>query len=155
MKLDEAYKLARKKGLHIQVIDSIYEGIGDPGTIVDQTPPPNFNIKKGRTIFVTIKAFSPKMVTVPNLTEISLTQANFELQRIGLDLGHIIYQPSANFDNLVLAMLYNGDTLRPGTELPAGTKIDLIVAKRMADSLYQAEPQDTTVQNDENMFEEF
>jgi beta-lactam-binding protein with PASTA domain len=138
--LEQAAEIAYQKHINLVIIDSIYEGIGEPGTIVDQTPPANFHIKKGRSVFITIKAFSPKMITVPNLTQISLTQANYDLQRVGLDLGNIIYQPSANFDNLVIAMLYKGDTLRPGTRLPMGTKIDLVVAKRVFDTLSAVAP---------------
>ncbi len=128
--VEQARKIVAQKHLRLKVIDSIYQGVGAPGTIVDQTPPTNFHVKKGRTIFVTIKAVSPRMVTLPDLTEISFVQAQYDLQRLGLKLGHVIYKPTANFDNLVLAMLYNGDTLRPGAKLPQGTAIDLVVAKR-------------------------
>ena len=128
--VEQAQKIVAQKHLRLKVIDSIYQGVGAPGTIVDQTPPTNFHVKKGRTIFVTIKAVSPRMVTLPDLTEISFVQAQYDLQRLGLKLGHVIYKPTANFDNLVLAMLYNGDTLRPGAKLPQGTAIDLVVAKR-------------------------
>ncbi len=152
--LGEAQKIAKQKGLHLVVIDSIYEGVGKPGTIVDQTPPTNFKVKKGRTIFVTIKAYSPKMIAVPDVTQISLTQAEYDLKRLGLDVGKKIIKPSANFDNLVLAMMYNGDTLQPGVKLPQGTKIDLIVAKRYVDTLLQAEPLDSTEQGDDFQYQQ-
>ena len=128
--VEQAQKIVARKHLRLKVIDSIYQGVGAPGTIVDQTPPTNFHVKKGRTIFVTVKAVSPRMVTLPNLTEISFVQAQYDLQRLGLKVGNVIYKPTANFDNLVLAVLYKGDTLRPGDKLPQGTAVDLIVAKR-------------------------
>ncbi len=128
--VEQARQVVARKHLRLKVIDSIYQGVGAPGTIVDQTPPTNFHVKKGRTIFVTVKAVSPRMVTLPNLTEISFIQAQYDLQRLGLKVGNVIYKPTANFDNLVLAVLYKGDTLRPGDKLPQGTAVDLIVAKR-------------------------
>ncbi len=128
--VEQAQKIVANRHLRLKVIDSIYQGIGAPGTIVDQTPPSNFHVKEGRTIFVTIKALSPRMITVPNLTEISFVQAQYDLQRLGLKVGNVIYKPTANFDNLVLAVLYKGDTLRPGDKLPQGSAVDLVVAKR-------------------------
>ncbi len=142
MTLEQAEKIAHQKHLNLVVIDSIYEGVGQPGTIVDQTPPTNFHVKKGRSIFVTIKALTPKLIAVPDVTQNSLIQADYDLRRVGFKLGKIKYETSYNFDNLVLAMLYNGDTLKPGTKLPIGSKIDLIVAKRPSSALAQA---DTTL----------
>ena len=151
MTLEQAQRLAQQKHLNLVVIDSIYQGVGEPGTIVDQTPPTNFHVKKGRSIFVTIKAITPKMITVPDVTQNSLIQANYDLRRVGLEVGKIQYETSYNFDNLVLAMLYNGDTLRPGTKLPIGSKIDLIVAKRPSSAMAQADTvADTTLNNNDD-----
>ncbi len=147
MPLQQAQKLAQQKHLNLVVIDSIYEGVGEPGTIVDQTPPTNFHVKKGRSIFVTIKALTPKMIAVPDVTQNSLIQADYDLRRVGLKVGKIKYEFSYNFDNLVLAMLYNGDTLKPGTKLPIGSKIDLIVAKRPSSALAQADTVPDTLSN--------
>ena len=87
------------------------------------------------------------MIAVPDVTQNSLIQADYDLRRVGLKVGKIKYEFSYNFDNLVLAMLYNGDTLKPGTKLPIGSKIDLIVAKRPSSALAQADTVPDTLSN--------
>jgi beta-lactam-binding protein with PASTA domain len=130
----------KSRGLNVQVIDSIYSNDYPRGVIVDQTPPPNFHIKQGRTIFVTINAYKPKMVELPDLDEVSLLQARYDLENVGLKLGKVYYQPTPNFPNLVLAVLYKGDTIYPGYKLPQGTKIDLVVGKGVSvDSLLRTD----------------
>ncbi len=127
LSLKQAQETAKKYDLKLQIIDSIYSGFAKPGSVVDQTPPPNFKIKKGRRIFITIKAFKPRMVKMPDVKEISLIQAKAVLERQGLTIGKLIY--GNGFKNLVLKPLYNGKEIKPGTEIPAGSKIDLIIGK--------------------------
>lgn len=153
--LPEAYKLAKAKGFRLKVIDSIDNSTDNPlppGTVVDQSPPANFNIKKGRTIFVTIIAYRVKMVPLPELPGyVSITQAENELRPLGLKVGKITYLPSYKDDGLVYAMLYKGDTVQPGYKVPKGSKIDLVVLKvaadstaRMLDTLHNQEQQSTS-----------
>ncbi len=146
--LPQAAKLLKEKGFRIKVIDSIDNSVDNPlppGTIVDQSPPANFHIKKGRTIFVTIIAYRVKMVPLPELPGyVSITQAENELRPLGLRVGKISYLYSPKDDGLVYAMIYKGDTVQPGYEVPKGSKIDLVVLKVAQDSLMQK--QDTLVQ---------
>ncbi|MBN2891668.1 MAG: PASTA domain-containing protein [Bacteroidales bacterium] len=125
----EAQKLAQDKKIKIEVIDSVYEAYGEPGTVIDQTPKSNFMIKEGRNIFLTIKANGQKMVSMPNLRSVSLIQARSEIESNYLKIGKIDYQPS-QFNDLVIEQLLNDEIIAPGTSLPAGTKIDLIVGKK-------------------------
>lgn len=127
--IDEANDLAVDKKLKISVIDSVYDAYGEPGTVIDQTPKSNFMVKKGRTIFITVKAKGQKMVTMPNLHSISLIQARSEIESNSLTIGNIKYQPS-DFNDLVIEQLANGEIIAPGTSLPSGTKISLIVGQK-------------------------
>lgn len=128
LNLQEAQKLADDKNIKISVIDSVYEGYGEPGTVIDQTPKSNFMIKEGRNIFLIIKAKGQKMVTMPNLHSVSLIQARSEIESNSLKIGKIKYQPS-KFNDLVIEQKVNGKIIETGTTLPAGTKIDLIVGE--------------------------
>lgn len=137
--LPQAYDLVKKRGFKLKVIDSIDNSLDNPlppGTIVDQSPPANFNIKKGRTIFVTIIAYRVKMVSLPDLPGyVSITQAENELKPLGLRVGKISYIPSYKDDGLVYAMIYKGDTVQPGFKVPKGSRIDLIVLRVAGDSV--------------------
>ncbi len=152
--LPEAYNIVKNKGFSIKVIDSIDNSTDSPlppGTVVDQSPPANFNIKKGRTIFVTIIAYRIKKVALPELPGyVSITQAENELRPLGLRIGHIYYLPSPKDDGLVYAMIFHGDTVQPGFKVPKGSKIDLVVLKVTADSLLRR--QDTVHSQDDNNF---
>ena len=129
MPIGKAVKLAQEKGVKIKVIDSIYTPYADPGEILDQTPKANFLIKKGRTIFVSIRSFKQKITKVPDLHYKSLIQARGELETAGLRIGEIKYREST-YNNLVLEQISKGKIIKPGTEVPEATKIDLIVGKQ-------------------------
>jgi len=129
LSLDEAYKLAKEKDIKIEIIDSVYNAYGEAGTVIEQTPKANFMIKKGRTIFIVIKAKGEKIVKMPDLGAQSLIQARSLLETAGLLVGEITFQPSPGNPHLVLDQLYNGEHINFGTQLPAGSKIDLVVGE--------------------------
>lgn len=129
LSLAEAQELADEKKIKITIIDSVYEAYGEPGSVIDQTPKANFMIKEGRNIFLTIKASSQKMVTMPELRSESLIQARSLIESNSLNIGNIKYQPS-EFNDLVIEQKVNGEVIKSGTTLPAGTKIDLIVGEK-------------------------
>ncbi len=129
MQLEEAQQLAAEKHVKIVVIDSVFEAYAQPGAVIDQTPKANFQVKEGRTIFVTIKARGQKIVTMPDLRSISLIQARSEIETANLKIGQITYKAS-QYNDLVIEQKLNGEIIAPGTEIPAGTRIDLIVGKK-------------------------
>ncbi|MBN2663692.1 MAG: PASTA domain-containing protein [Bacteroidales bacterium] len=121
---EEASELATEKDIKIEIIDSVYISFAEPGTIVDQTPKANFMIKRGRTIFIVVKAKGQKIVEVPNLSAQSLTQARSVLESAGLMVGIITFKNSPNNHRLILEQ-----SIDPGTEVVAGTKVDLVVGE--------------------------
>ena len=92
--------------------------------MIEQNPKAGTIVKEGREVFLTIHAFSPKMVTLPSLTDISLRQARSILE--GLDIKNIVERrvPS-EFKDLVLAVRYKGARLQAGARVPAGARIEL------------------------------
>ncbi len=127
--VEQAQKLAAQKDVRVNVIDSVYDAFGEPGTVIEQTPKTNFLIKDGRTIFLTIKAKNKKMIVMPNLNSVSLIQARSEIESAGLKIGRIKYTPS-QYNDLVMEQQINGKTIDAGTKVPAGTEIDLVVGQR-------------------------
>ena len=60
-------KLAKKNKIKFQVIDSVYTNLVPSGCVAEQNPKPGFKVKKWRNIVLTINAFNPEMVAMPDL----------------------------------------------------------------------------------------
>lgn len=128
MTIKQSEKIAKDKNLRIEVIDSIYNGIGKRGTIIGQNPPPDIKVKENRRIFVTIKSVLPKIIKMPDFIHSTLIQAKADIETYGLRIGKLSYEPSI-FDNVVLRQKYKNIEIKPGTEIPQGAYIELVLGK--------------------------
>ena len=124
----------KEDGLLAILSDSVYDNRTAPGTVIEQNPKAGTVVKEGREIYLTINAFSPKMVTLPSLTDISVRQAKSILE--GLEIKKVIEKrvPS-DFKDLVLAVRYNGSRLSPGARVPVSATIELEVGEGLPDVL--------------------
>ncbi len=114
------------EGFTVELTDSIYDTSTRPGTVVEQNPKVGTKVKDGRLIYVTINAFSPKSVTIPTLTDISLRQAQSSLQGLGINNITVRMVPS-DFKDLVLKATRNGVPLSAGARIPVDSHIVLEV----------------------------
>ncbi len=130
MPFDKAVGSLSQQGLVGIVSDSVYDNRTAPGTVIEQNPKAGTVVKEGREVFLTINAFSPKMVTLPALTDISLRQARSILE--GLDIVNIVERrvPS-DFKDLVVGVRYKGARLMPGARVPVNASIELEVGEGM------------------------
>jgi len=124
--LAEANITAENSDLVIEVIDSVYNAPGKKGTVIAQTPPPDFKVKKGRTIHVVIKTFNPERIHIPDFTGVSLIQAKADIETYGLKIGKLKYVPDIATNN-VLEQMYGGKPIAPGTLIEKNSRIDLIL----------------------------
>ena len=123
----EAQPILEGQGLTMVVIDSTYSDKVPFGTIVDQDPKPASHAKHGRMVYVTINATTRRQVTMPNLQDMSYRQAETTLRGMGLVVDTVYdYEPSA-YRDLVLDVKTNGVSIAPGTKVPVGTKVRLVV----------------------------
>lgn len=100
------------------------------GMILDQIPAPEKGIRAGRTVKV-ITSSGPPEGSLPDLTGLSLRQAEISLQRENYRLGRVlrvrrpgVTQPVVDFQNP-----------EPGTDLYKGATVDLVVAQPAAAEL--------------------
>lgn len=130
MPYDRAVTDLNDHGLTGIVADSVYDTRTRPGTVIDQNPKAGTTVKEGREVFLTINAFSPKMITLPALTDISVRQARSILE--GLDITDIqeVRVPS-DFKDLVLGVKYRGARLMPGARVPVNARVILEVGEGM------------------------
>ncbi len=114
-------------GLQMTVIDSQYAPDKRPGIVLAQLPYAGEDVKEGRMVYLTINTVNKPTVRMPNLIDQSLTLSAALLKSRGLVLGQVMYQPSTEGNNLVIAQSYKGQPVSEGTSLVIGSKIDLTV----------------------------
>lgn len=123
---EEAEILARKDNLRVLVIDSLYNENAKPGTVLEQYPIAGSPVKDNRMIHLIINAQSPEKIIFPNLQNSAYRQTLQTLETRGFKIGQIEYAPS-EFKNLVLNLTHNNRELTPGTLLPKGASVNIIL----------------------------
>jgi beta-lactam-binding protein with PASTA domain len=129
--MEQTRKLAKKSKVLYQVIDSVYTSDVPRGCIAEQSPKAGFRAKKWRNIMLTINAFNPEMVAMPNLVDLPKRQAIALIESAGLEMGTPRYVPDISID-VVIKQLYNGREIQGGDSLQKGSVIDLILGKGLS-----------------------
>lgn len=134
MSVEEASRVASRNHLRTEVTDSIYVRRMEKGAVYSQNPKAGSLVKKGRRVMLTINATRAKKVTMPNLVGFSMRQAKAELNSRGLALGKLIYVNDIATNN-VLRQIFHNREIRPGTQVDAGSEIDLQVGLNPSDNM--------------------
>jgi len=124
--VEEAQSILANYALYPEVIDSVYVKDKPLGTIVEQVPSANSSVKKNRSIYLILNKRQMNMVPFPDVNDISVRQADALLKSLGLSVSGVIYSPS-EFKDLVIDVSYMGQSIVPGTRLPEGSRVTLIV----------------------------
>ena len=128
--ISDVEQMARREGLRLEVVDSIYAPIYGGGAVIEQLPAGGTEVKKGRRIFVTITSHTQKMVPVPFVTGFSLRQAKNMIEMAGLEISELRYVSNIATGN-VLAQLAGRDTVRreSNLQLEVGSGVTLVVGQ--------------------------
>ncbi|MDE7142526.1 MAG: PASTA domain-containing protein [Muribaculaceae bacterium] len=137
-------------GLKGVVADSIFDSYSRPGTVVEQLPVPGARIKTGGSVYLTIVAYSPKLVTVPDFYNVSVRQARSMFTGIGITQLREVPVLS-EYAGLVLGAKFNGVELQPGARIPVSSVVTLEVGTGMKtieaeDSIYDPEAIDQAIE---------
>ncbi|MCM1094054.1 MAG: PASTA domain-containing protein [Lachnospiraceae bacterium] len=124
----QAQKALLATGLRAELSDSLYDNATAPGTVLEQSPRAKTKVKPNRVVYLTINAFSPKMVSVPTLTDMSLRQAKSVLEGLGIKNVRESYVES-EYKDLVLGAKFNGIQLKPGARIPATATVTIEVGR--------------------------
>jgi beta-lactam-binding protein with PASTA domain len=131
LSIKEAKAVAAKNRMRFQVIDSVYTAYVPRGCVAEQMPLPGHRVKKGRMIKVTINAFNPEMVAVPDLVGLPRRQALSLLETAGLKPGQLNYVPDLTVD-FVLKQTIHGREVSPGDSVQKGVVIDLVLGRGLS-----------------------
>lgn len=125
---EQAEKIIQEKGLRLYIADSLYNPKALKGSVLEQEPKANTQVKHNRTIYVTVNAMRPPLVKMPDLHDLTLRDAKARLETYGLQLGNIRYVPDIAF-NAVVYQEYKGKKIEPGTMIERGSVIDLALGQ--------------------------
>lgn len=126
MTFQEASDLASRNSIAVEIGDSVFVRGVKRGVIYSQSPKAGSMVKKGRRVLVTTNAFNTKKVTLPLVVGCSMRQAKAEILSKGLVLGKLTYVSDMATNN-VLRQFCNNRELEPGSEVDAGSVVDLVL----------------------------
>jgi beta-lactam-binding protein with PASTA domain len=101
MHIDDVKNFAVENNIRIEISDSLFTVASPAGTVLEQNPKANAQIKKNRMVYVTVNCISPKKVEVPNVVGYSLRQAKAVLAGKGIKVGKITYKPDMAMNNVI------------------------------------------------------
>jgi beta-lactam-binding protein with PASTA domain len=112
-----------------EVTDSIYTDEFPRGVVVSQNPRANKQVKRGRTIYLTINSVVPEMVEAPDLIGKSKRIAIPILEISGLQLVSLKYRPDESCTDCVVGLEYKGKKLQAGEKIRKGEGVNLILGQ--------------------------
>lgn len=120
--IDEAKKILEEAGLRDSIIDRRYNAAFPAEYVIDQTPSPSLIVKPNRKIYLTVNTSTTPKVIVPSVRDLSLRNAELQLQNYGLRLGTVSYE-SSPFRNTVIKQ-----SIESGTPVERGTIVSLVIS---------------------------
>lgn len=129
---DEAKKILEAQGFDVQIQDSTYNDTAKALAVLRQFPEGEAIVKVNRTVYLTINRAVPPDIEMPNLESLTFRSAELALKQYGLKLGDTTYERDMA-KNAVLKQVYKGQRIKPGTRLPMGSEISLVLGSGLGD----------------------
>ena len=123
--VEQAVDMLSRLDLKAVVIDSVYVKEKKLGTVIEQNPAEGSVVKPGRPIYLVVNSRSVRLIALPQVTDISIRQAEATLMSIGIKVSSIQYAPS-EFKDLVLEVKYRGQSIIHGAKIPEGSSVVLV-----------------------------
>lgn len=133
MTLEEAKEFIQDKAMELHVMDSIFNPALKPGEIINQTPTAGSKVKEGRTLYLTIRSYTPEKEPLPDVEGISLRNAISKLTNAGFAVGDRIYKPY-KYTNAIIYVSKDGKKVEPGQLFEKGTKFNLVVGNGLGNT---------------------
>lgn len=121
---DEAVRTLQDNGFIPVIQDSIYDNFHDPDVIIQQNPAPYSTVKKGRRVYLVVSS-GEKPLFMPDLVTRTLTDAGFELKRVGLAVRDTVWRFSESiYHNGRNYKTYPGIVIRQSIEAGSNVRPD-------------------------------
>tara|TARA_R100001143_G_scaffold63605_1_gene73824 strand:+ start:51397 stop:52230 length:834 start_codon:yes stop_codon:yes gene_type:complete len=113
--LEEAEEQLERIGLRHEVLDRRANSVYPANYIIDQSPSAKQIVKPNRKIYLTVNTAVTPQTVVPDVVNMSLRNAEIQLENHGLEVGTRSYE-SSRFRNTILRQsVAAGDTVSRGT----------------------------------------
>jgi beta-lactam-binding protein with PASTA domain len=113
--LDEATSILDEYGLRHEVLDRRANSAYPADYIIDQSPSAQQIVKPNRKVYLTVNTATTPQAVVPDVVNMSLRNAEIQLENHGLTVGTKSYE-SSRFRNTILRQsVAAGDTVSRGT----------------------------------------
>jgi beta-lactam-binding protein with PASTA domain len=122
----EASPFFASKSLRFSVVDSVATSSVPPGTIADIVPSVGAKVKEGRIVFLTIHSPGARLRTVPDVSDLSVREAEELLKSMDFYAVQRKYIPG-NYRDLVIGLELGDRILTPGEKALPSAAINLLV----------------------------
>lgn len=137
MTINAAERLARDRGLRLEVMDSIFEIGRAPGMVIEQTPKEGSKVKSNRTIYLVITRLTPTKVMLPDLVgndDYYRYTRKLEQQEVNYKVREKV-QDFRLEENTILYLYYNDQKitaadLNKGVKVPKGSTVEFVITER-------------------------
>jgi len=124
LKFEEAQKVLREAGLAPKEYEHKTDKRYSIGTVTLQSPLAGADVKPNRGVYLTISG-GEQLTTVPNLRGKSVRDATFSIERYGLQIGNVSYEPSDD----IIANTIIRQAIAAGTKVHSGSTIDIVISQ--------------------------
>jgi eukaryotic-like serine/threonine-protein kinase len=124
LSIEKAMALLKDQGFEYKT-DSVYVLDEPPGAVIEQDPDAGIDVKENRTIYLTVVTRQAPPVELPDLESFTYREAVATIANYGLKVGDTTFR--ADIANHVLEVRFAGQPIKPGTRIPKGSKIDLVL----------------------------
>lgn len=129
LSISNAIQILDAEGFSYQ-LDSVFILDKQSGTVVEQDPDSNTQVKINRIIYLTIVSSLTPDVSFPDIDDKTFREASAILENYGLKLGDTIYKNDIARD-AVLAYNFGGKAVNIGQKIPKGSIINLVLGDGM------------------------
>ena len=133
--LAEAEQILKSVGLEYEINDSTFSRTAIPGTVREVIPAPGSEVKLGRILFIAINGFHQRRQTIPTYKDQSARQILALLKGLGFESVDQRVVPGGYVGSVVGLQTADGKVVEAGTQLPIDTKLVLLVAGQVIDTL--------------------
>lgn len=126
MRVNDAQRVLERQGLHAVVADSGYNKTLPSGTVLEQIPANESQVKPGRDIYLTINTTQTPTLQMPDIADnSSLREAQARLVAMGLKLSPCEYVDGEK--DWVYGVKYRGRNVFHGDRIPIDAELTLQV----------------------------
>lgn len=135
--LEEAKRIAKDRGLKIEVTKGAFDPDRDPGLVVSQQPKAESRVKRNRTVYLTVLSDEAPMVRLPSLVgsyDYEQYTRRLDPLKISYYIAEQVYDPKQE-ENSILHFFYDeqkieDQDLRKGVKVPQGARLGFVVTVR-------------------------